>query len=390
MADDLRYREAGPDARLAGGQLTIDLRALQANYHALARIAGKAHTAGVVKADAYGLGAEAVVPALVEAGCDTFFVALPTEGIAVREAAPKARIYVLGGLFGREAAEVYAEAALVPVINTREEAAIWEAVGHAGGKPRPCAIHVDTGMNRLGLTMAEARALAEENALTGALRPVLIMSHLACADEREHPQNRLQLEAFRAVRALFSGVPASLANSAGIVLGRDFHFDMVRPGIALYGGSPGGRTGMHPVATTAARIVQIRHAAAGETVSYGATVTLERDTIIAVASAGYADGLHRALSGSGVPLRAASASGGRGFVHGRRVPILGRITMDLTMFDVTELGDGALAVGDTIELFGPNILLDEAAAAAGTISYELLTSMGRRFHRSYVSNDDEA
>ncbi len=381
MSDTISIHETGTDARLAGAFATIDLRALQHNYRALAAQAPTARTAGVVKADAYGIGIAQAVPALAAAGCDTFFVAWPDEGRAVRRAAPQARIFVLGGLFGREAAQAYAEAKLIPVLNSRRETAIWEGFCNTDGVAHPCAIHVDTGMNRLGLTLEQAKTLAEENALTGALNPVLVMSHLAAADHPDHPLNRRQLDAFTAARRFFGGVEASLANSAGIGLGSAYHFDLIRPGIALYGGLSG--TGLEPVVRVEARIVQIRQARAGEAVSYGAAAVVQRDSRVAICAAGYADGLPRALSGAGVPLREVTG-GGHGFAGGRRVPVLGRVTMDMTMFDITDVEDGALTVGDRIEFFGPNVDIEEAATAAGTISYELLTGLGRRHHRTYI------
>lgn len=377
---------SGGDPRLAGGTLTIDLDALKANYRALARRCAPAETAAVVKADAYGLGIAAVVRTLSAAGCRRFFVALPEEGLAVRATAPEAQVFVFAGLFGEEAASLYRKARLIPVLNSQSDIAIWEAHGREEGTPLACALHVDTGMNRLGLAPERARALAGENAATGALTPVLVMSHLACADTPDHPKNRQQLESFQVVRALFPETESSLANSAGIFLGADFHGDVTRPGIALYGGAAvtGADNPMRPVATAEARIVQVRRAKAGETVSYGATHTLERDSLIAVAAAGYADGYARAVSGSGVPLRNAVAKGAAGVINGRRVPVVGRVTMDLTMFDVTDLGAGAVATGDVVELFGPNMPIDAVAQAAGTISYELLTGLGRRYHRVYA------
>lgn len=379
----------GADPRLAGGRLTIDLGALVENWRLLQRRAAPARVAGVVKADAYGLGAERVARALWRAGCATFFVAVPEEGVALRAAVPEADIYVLNGPFGPEAAAAFAAHRLMPVLCSQPDIACWEAFGWDGDSPRPCAIQVDTGMNRLGLTVEEAISFAQDNALTRALTPRLLIGHLACADEPDHPLNRRQLESFQGVRRVFGEIESSLSNSAGIFLGGDFHFDLVRPGIALYGGAPVIATDnpMRPVVTAEARVLQLRQAKAGETVSYGASQTLARDTLVAVASAGYADGYHRAGSATGVPLRRAVAGGAAGFVHGSRVPVLARVTMDLTMFDVTDLGPGTVKPGDWIELFGPNLPLDEAAAAAGTISYELLTSLGRRYHRHYVGAD---
>jgi alanine racemase len=380
------HSHSGADPRLAGGRLTIDISALLANYRLLGELSGRARAAGVVKANAYGLGIDIVVPALLAAGCGDFFVALPEEGIAARRLAPDARVFVLAGLFEAEAAPFYSEARLIPVLNTERDIAIWEAHCGVEGGALPCAIHVDTGMNRLGLTVERALGYARENALTRAIEPMLLMSHLACADEPMHPLNRKQVELFRRVREAYGGVEASMANSAGIFLGDSARFDLTRPGIALYGGQPvnGAAKPIRPVVTAEARVAQVRHARAGESASYGAARALARDTTIAVAAVGYADGYHRSGSGAGVPLRAAVPQGAHGFVAGRRVPVLGRITMDLTLFDVTDCGPDAVQPGDHIELFGPNIPIDEAAHAAGTIAYELLTSLGRRWQRHYV------
>ena len=378
----------GPEMRFAGATLTIDLDALKENYSALARVCLPAATAGVVKADAYGLGIDRVVPALAAAGCMQFFVALPEEGAAVRRVAPEATIYVLNGLFSAESAEIYRTDRLVPVLNSPTDIHLWETFCGVTGEVLPCVINVDTGMNRLGMSVEEALSFADENGLTQAVKPVLVMSHLACADELTHPMNRRQLESFQQVADAFPGIESSLVNSAGVLLGSEFRFGLTRPGIGVYGGAfaSGVRNPMRTVVTAEARVAQVRHAKAGETVSYGATETLARDTIIAVAAVGYADGYHRAASGSGVRLREMQGPAGHGFVQGQRVPILGRVTMDLTMFDVTDLGEGMVNRGDMIELFGPNISVDEAAEAAGTISYELLTGLGRRYHRRYVES----
>lgn len=375
------------ELRLSGGRLTIDLAALAANYRTLAKLCAPAEAAAVLKADAYGIGIARAVPVLIEAGCRRFFVALPGEGIAVREAASGSdiEIYVLDGFFGREAAEDYAGAELIPVLNSDGDIAMWEAHGWDGDVPRPCAVHVDTGMNRLGLTLEQARTFAEENALTGALTPILAMSHLACADEQLNSMNQRQLELFRQVRTIFSGVESSLANSAGIFRGADYHFELTRPGIALYGGAAveGVDNPMRPVVTAEARILQIRRAKTGQSVGYGAAARLARDSVIAITAAGYADGYMRA-SGTGVPLRDARTQGAAGFLHGMEVPLVGRISMDLSAFDVTDVDPELLAVGDYVELFGPNMPIDRVARAAGTISYELLTGLGRRFHRTYL------
>ena len=381
-------KETGADPMLAGARLTINLDALAANYRELAKRSGRARTAAVVKADAYGLGVEHVAPALKQAGCDTFFVALPQEGMVLRRIAPEAKIFVIAGVTGVPAASACAEARLIPVLNSIDEISLWADFRKRSG--RPCAIHVDTGMNRLGLSVGEAIAFAKFNELNRRVMPILLMSHLACADERDHPLNEDQLESFQTLRAAFGDMESSLANSAGIFLGVGYHFDMTRPGISLYGGAPiiGEKNPMLPVVTAEARILRIREVKAGQTISYGATVTVERDSRIAVAGIGYADGFHRAGSGNGVPLRNVRTEGGRGWIAGQRVPVLGRITMDLTMFDITGLKEGSADVGDRIELFGSNIGIDEAARVAGTVSYEMLTSLGNRYLRRYVGGQD--
>ena len=381
-------KETGADPMLAGARLTINLDALAANYRELAKRSGGARTAAVVKADAYGLGVEHVAPALKQAGCDTFFVALPQEGMVLRRIAPEAKIFVIAGVTGVPAASACAEARLIPVLNSIDDISLWADFRKRSG--RPCAIHVDTGMNRLGLSVGEAIAFAKFNELNRRVMPILLMSHLACADERDHPLNEDQLESFQTLRAAFGDMESSLANSAGIFLGVGYHFDMTRPGISLYGGAPiiGEKNPMLPVVTAEARILRIREVKAGQTISYGATVTVERDSRIAVAGIGYADGFHRAGSGNGVPLRNVRTEGGRGWIAGQRVPVLGCITMDLTMFDITGLKERSVDVGDRIELFGSNIGIDEAARAAGTVSYEMLTSLGNRYLRRYVGGQD--
>jgi alanine racemase len=356
----------------AGLVLTIDLGALAANWRRLASEAAPAECSAVVKADAYGIGIEQAVPALAAAGCRTFFVALPEEGRRARATAPEAVIYVLNGLFP-EAMDLYRTADLSPVLNSMEEIEVWARL--AGGLP--FAIQVDTGMNRLGLSLRDALELARRPSVIAKLAPRLLMSHLACADTPAHPLNQAQLTLFREIQDQFSDVPASLANSAGIYLGRDYRFNLVRPGIGLYGARfSENREALNNVATLQARILQVRSAAAGETVGYGATHTLKRDSRIAVLSAGYADGYHRAAGSRD------DRAGAQVLVRGRPTRILGRVSMDLIAVDVT--GIVGVAPGDLVELFGPNMPVDEAAAAAGTIGYELLTGLSRRAKRVYV------
>jgi len=365
---------------LAPSRITIDLAALAANWRTMRDLAAGAETAAVVKADGYGLGAEPVTRALLDTGCRTFFIATAAEGAGVRRIAPHAVVYVLGGLVEGGAARLI-ESHLRPVLGSLAEAEEWAAAAHASEAALPAAIHVDTGMNRLGLTFEEAQTLADRLALLGGFEPTLVMSHLACADEPAHALNARQRDAFAAVRALFPGVPGSLANSAGVMLGPAYHHDLVRPGIALYGGSPRGEIPgpMRPVVRAEAQILRVRRAAAGETVGYGATQRLRRDTVLAILAAGYADGYHRAGSSSDARPGAEIA------IAGRRAPLVGRVSMDLMAADVTDLPPGLAVRGAWAELFGDTVSVTEAAARAGTIDYELLTQLGRRAERVYVA-----
>lgn len=359
----------------ANARLTVALDAIVANWRRMGSLAPEAATGAAVKADAYGLGAERVAPALYEAGCREFFVAQVEEGVAIRPLAPDARIFVLGGLPGGSAAEAAAHR-LAPVLNHMGDLEQWRP--HSA---LPCALMFDTGMNRLGFEAGEAGAVAKAAA---GMNLALVMSHFACADDPAHPLNAAQLDRFGAIRAHFPGVRASMSNSAGVQLGKAAHFDLTRPGIALYGGESvnDAPNVAEPVATLEARILQIRNAAKGETVGYGATQTLSRDSRIAVAGIGYADGLHRAASGSGVAMRQVRQGAG-GWLGGHVVPLLGRVSMDLSAFDVTDVPDAVLESAEWIEIFGRNIALDDFARAAGTIGYEVLTGMGRRVDRVY-------
>ncbi|NKJ07200.1 alanine racemase [Rhizobium sp. SG741] len=373
----------------AGLRLTVDLGALVENWREMARRSGSARTAAVVKADAYGLGIEDIGETLYSAGARDFFVATADEGATLRLYAPEARIFVLCGIWpGME--RIFFENDLVPIIASEEQLTFWMSVLSDYGD-YPCALQVDTGFNRLGLPMEDALALADDVSRPASFSPVLVMSHLACGDDPSNAMNRQQLDAFRKVSAAFEGIEASLANSAGIFLGPEYHFDLTRPGIATYGAEavPGMANPMRPVATAEARIIQTRSVRAGETVSYGRALQLTRDSRLAIVSAGYADGYMRSQSSAGVPLRQVGIAGGQGFIAGHKVPVAGRITMDLTIFDVTDLPDHLVRAGDYIELFGSNIPVDDAARAAGTIGYEMLTSMGLRHERRYISEETE-
>lgn len=371
-------------------RMQINVAALAGNWRLLAEKTGPATCAGVVKADAYGLGVEIAVPALAGAGCATFFVATPAEGIEVRALAPDAAIYVLDGLLG--AIADYATHQLRPVLGSPDALTAWCAFrdtlnSDAGRHNLVAALHVDTGMNRLGLTMAEAIAIAAEtDTVNGANRAGigLLMSHFACADTPNHPLNLSQIDRFAAVRGLFPALPGSLANSAGIFLRPEAHHDQVRPGIALYGGAS------HPAATLAnvvsaqARIVQIRSAPSGESVGYGATQFLKRDSRLAIVAAGYGDGYPRA-AGSGDDRPGASVA-----IGGHIAPLAGRVSMDLIAVNVTDLPENAVQVGAYAELFGPTIAIDDVARHAGTIGYELLTNLSRRAVREVIAEGENA
>ncbi|NTJ42009.1 alanine racemase [Agrobacterium larrymoorei] len=369
-------------------RLTVDLGALTNNWLDMKRRSGKARTAAVVKADAYGMGIEDCGSTLYHAGARDFFVATVSEGVTLRSHAPEARIFVLSGIWPGQERDVFAND-LVPVIASQEQLSFWmSALADRGD--HPFALHVDTGFNRLGLPLEDALYLADDPTRPASFDPVLVMSHLASADTPSSPMNKVQLEAFRNVSKAFEGVEASLSASAGIWLGSDYHFDLTRPGIALYGGEAVSdmKNPMRPVAKAEARIIQIREAGEGQTVSYGGTYTLKRKSRLAIAAVGYADGYHRSLSGSGIPLRDMGRGGAEGFINGYRVPVAGRVTMDLTIFDVTDVPYNAVRAGDYIELFGPNVLVDEVARAAGTIGYEMFTGLGLRYERQYLIEDE--
>lgn len=367
------------EERTALAILTIDLGAIAANWRALRDLSAPAECAAVVKADAYGLGMAQVAPALHRAGCKTFFVATLGEAIDLRLLLPDAVIYVFSGLV-EGSANIYRDFDLRPVLNSAEEIGEWAALSTGSRRPLPAAIHIDSGMNRLGLSAAELRALANASDIFSAFELALVMSHLACADEPEHPKSEAQRQAFETLRLALPGTQASLANSAGILLGRGFHYDLVRPGIALYGGKARrrGTSPVKPVVTLSARILQIRHVPAGETVGYGATRTLGRPSRIAVLAVGYADGIFRALS---------AADGKEGLsVHigGHAAPILGRVSMDLITVDVTDIPEPVAKRGSFVEVIGKETEAHHLASHAGTIDYEVLTNLGSRALRRYI------
>jgi len=370
-----------------GGILTIDLGAVAANWRLLRDRAAPAECAAVVKADAYGLGMAEVAPALAAAGCRVFFVATLDEGIRLRSvlsaratgaefpspAAPT--IFLLNGAPRGYEAELL-QYGLIPVLNGLADVAAWGMLASMLEATLPAALQIDTGMSRLGLPPDELALLEREPQRLEGTGVILLMSHLACADEPAHELNRRQLDAFSAARRSWPGVAASLAASSGIFLGPDWCCEMVRPGAALYGVGPvpGTPNPMRPVVRLAARVLQVRQIDRGTAVGYGATYRAETPVVIATAAVGYADGYLRALGNRGA-----------GCLGGHRVPLVGRVSMDLITFDVTGVPSEIAHPGAEIELIGAALDVDAVAAAAGTIGYEILTSLGNRYSRTYLS-----
>lgn len=372
----------GVSADFEAARLTVRLPAIVANYRTYRRMTGPTAVAAVVKADAYGMGAARVAPALADAGCDSFFVARLEEGIALRQAVPCARIFVLDGAHP-DSVPALLRFSLTPALNSLAEIAAWSAAACVGRTPLDAVLHVDTGMNRLGLPCDELAILsAEHDKRLAGLNLVLVMSHLACSDEPHNKINAAQLSRFRQALAMLPPAPASLAASHGAMLGLDYHFDLVRPGVALYGADPqspegGGRDGktapnlMQAAAVLTARVLQVRRIDSGESVGYAAAFRAKRPSMIATVALGYADGIPRALSNKG-----------HAAMRGIRVPIAGRVSMDLTTLDVSDLAEPP-RLGEEVELLGDMISLGEVAQAAGTNEYEILTRL-RRVPRSYL------
>ncbi|CAO3440421.1 alanine racemase [Azospirillum endophyticum] len=361
--------------------LTVDLGAVVANWTQLRDRVAPAECSAVVKADAYGLGVARVVPALAAAGCRTFVVAQFEEALAVRRAletvAPEAQVLSLGGLPPGYEADFPANR-ILPVLNHLGEIAAWRAFAAARGEVLPAVIHLDTGMNRLGLGPDELDALAGHPEWLEGIDVRYWMTHLACADEFDSPMTGEQLGRFRAALTRLPKAKASFANSSGIFHGKDHHFDLARPGCALYGVNPTPHlpNPMRDTVRLDARLLQVRNCDAPMTVGYGAAHGVTGPARIATIGVGYADGYMRALSGKG-----------HVFVDGVAAPIVGRISMDLITIDVTGLPDSVAHAGRMVELIGPNRPVDRVAAEGGTIGYEILTSLGRRYHRDYVSGE---
>ena len=373
-----RSRPRAPIPLSARAVLTVDLSALRANWARLNEVSGRAECAGVIKADAYGLGLAPIARALTNEGCKTFFVATVDEGRAAREVQPGATIYVLDGLLpGAEAH--YAGFDLRPVLSSLAEVRDWAAYSRARGRRLAAALHIDTGMNRLGIPEDELQQLIAEPDLLGNIETTLVMSHLACADEPANPMNARQRERFNSLRALLPPAPASLSNSGGTFLGSAYHFDVVRPGIALYGGRAheGEPNPMRTVVRLTARILQVHDVAPGDTIGYGAIYKVHRRSRIATIACGYADGFLRALS------VATGEAGPVGYIGDYPVPIVGRVSMDFITVDVTDVPEELTRRGGWVEVMGQRVTVDDLTDRAGTIGYELLSRLGPRVHRIY-------
>ena len=336
--------------------LTINLQAIQNNYHYIKTICN-AEIAASVKADSYGLGADKIAQSLYQVGCRKFFVATIDEGIALRKCANDIAIYILNGLTPSRL-PLFIEHNLIPIINSPEQLKHWNS--------RSCVIHIDTGMNRLGMNLDDFEQI---ESLPQNIE--FLMSHLACDGDMQNPYNKQQLEKFTAATARHPHIKKSLAASGGVFLGSEYHFDIARVGAALYGIGARGNVGLQNPVHLHVPIIQIRNCMQDEYAGYGATKFVKKGSVLATIPIGYADGFSRFLSNNGIL-----------YLHNKPVEIVGRISMDLTIIDVT--GHNA-AVGDMVEILGPNLYPDDIAARMGTIGYEVITSLKNgRFQRDYL------
>ncbi len=354
--------------------ITIDLDALEANYRYCSEKLHPSTCAAVVKADAYGLGVRKIAPTLWHAGCRQFFAATHQEGVTLRNLLPDAEIYIFEGITERSES-LFCEHRLIPVLITPAQCALWAAQGRTQGMRLPAVIHIDTGMTRLGFGERELQQLLQRPEDFEWLDTRYVMTHYACADEPGASKTREQLDRFNYLRRLLPPAPTSVGNSAGSLLGGEFPGDMARLGIALFGGNPyrAETLDLRPVLRVQSRILQVVEISAGTTVGYGASYSATRPERIATVGTGYADGYPWSLGNRGI------AS-----VGGHRVPVVGRISMDMITLDVTGVPDDLLSVGSMVDLIGPDISLEEVARLAGTINYEILTRLSQRARRKYL------
>lgn len=359
----------------AGAWLSIDLDAICDNWRLLKSLVASGNCAAVVKADAYGLGARPVADALYRAGCRHFFVAHLDEGIALRPGlAPDAVVYVMHGVPPGAEPECAAHG-LVPVLNSCQQIAAWRELAGHRGETLAAVVQVDSGMARLGLSAGELQQVSQNALAFQGIKVSHVMSHLACADDPWHPANRSQLARFAAARRVLPTAPATLANSSGIFLGADYHFDLARPGAALYGVAPvpGQPNPMKAVVRLQAKVIQTRTVLAGEGVGYSFNWIAPVDSRIATVSVGYADGYLRSLSGRG-----------SAWLGAQELPLVGRVSMDTVTVDVSALPGHAVQPGTLLDLIAPQHNVDAVAERAGTIGYEILTGLGKRYHRRYL------
>lgn len=358
--------------------MTVDLDAVAENYRSLRGVLNGVECGAVVKADSYGLGMAQISRRLAAEGCRSFFVSCIDEAIRLRDVlqatnASASAIYVFDGL-PPSAETLFDSYALSPVLGDLDQISRWAAHGRNNGG-RPAVIKIDTGMARLGLTEPEVQLLADEPERMDGLTLDMVMSHLSCADEPDNPMNAEQLATFERLRAKLPGAKASLANSAGISLGPEYHFDLVRPGAALYGimNAPNQSNPMKQVVNLKGKILRLRDVDSDLSVGYGASHQVAKGRCLATVAIGYADGYSRVLGNQAT-----------GFVGGKKVSLVGRVSMDLVTFDVTGAPAEILRPGGYVELIGPGHKVDDLAREAGTIGYEILSGLGPRVHRNYL------
>lgn len=360
----------------SAGRLSVDLGAIAANYHFLKQKCASSRVAAVMKADAYGLGAEEIAPVLYAAGCRDYFVAVPDEGAALRPyVSSDSRIYILNGYYGSQSG-LYLSHDLIPVLGHFAEMQAYKSLAVSENRALPAYLNFNIRMNRLGFGEVETDELLQDPGRLDGLDVIGVMSHFASAEDPADPLSEKQYGIFKEISAHFPWAEKSLSNSAGIFRNAAYHFDLVRPGMALYGLNPrpGQANPMQPVVSLSVPVIRRRLVYKGARVGYNATYQFEKDTQIATLSAGYADGLFRALSNKGIL-----------YYNGYACPIRGRVSMDLTTVDLSAVPEDQLPVpGDFMEVIGPHQSADDLAAAAGTIGYEILTALGSRYERRYI------
>ena len=359
----------------ASALLKIDMEALAANYRLFQEKTGQGcNVSGVVKANAYGLGLKPVVEKLTALGCPQFFVATLDEAMALRDFNKKTPVAVLGGLF-KGAEKEYLAHDIIPVLNCPEDVKRWQNLAAEKEASLPAFLHFDTGMNRLGFSKKETYDLIESPEMLANIDVQLIMSHFVNADEKDDPITQKQANAFAEITAYFPNIHKSLANSPGLFRDESYHYDLVRPGFSLYGGNPTPETKnpVRPVVNLSARILQIRECKSGDSIGYGASHIFDHPTPTATLALGYADGFLRSASNKATL-----------YWQGEACPVIGRVSMDLVTIDLSGITKQMPREGDSIEILGPNQSVDDLAAAAGTIGYEILTALGPRYKRVYL------